>query len=286
MKALAGLLCALLAGPALAQPAIEKIATGFRFTEGPAWPREGYLVFSDIPSDRLLRYTPGASVTLQAGDSGGANGNAFDAEGRLYSCEGRRQRLVRRARDGTLGVLAKRFEGKRLNAPNDIVVRRDGHAWFTDPAFGRTNTRRELDFYGIFHLAPDGTLETISRWTTRPNGIALSPGGDRLYVADSDAQVVRSFALDAAGRASDEMVAVWSIEGVPDGLKVDAAGNLFVAGRGVMVYTPGGLKIAEVALPETPANLAFGDADLKSLYVTARTSLYRVRLNAPGWLPY
>jgi gluconolactonase len=291
MRVLAALLGVVLcSAPALAQSLatapVEKIAGGFRFTEGPAWSREGFLVFSDIQGDRLHRFTPGVGVSVIADNVGHPNGNTFDADGRLYTCQGLNRRVVRTTRDGRMEVLADRFEGKRFNAPNDIVVRRDGQVYFTDPSFGRRTQQRELDFHGVYHLAADGRLEAVARWTTRPNGVALSPDGRVLYVADSDARLVRAYDLDAAGRAGNERVVVEGITGVPDGLRIDVQGNLYVAAREVYAFAPTGRLLGVLALPETPANLAFGGSDLNTLFVTARTGLYRVSLGVRGALQY
>ncbi|MDW8131521.1 MAG: SMP-30/gluconolactonase/LRE family protein, partial [Bryobacterales bacterium] len=262
------------------------IAAGSRFTGGPGWPRDGFLLFSDVPQDLILRWTPGKGVTRYRESSNGANGNAFDIQGRLYTCESRTRRVVRTDRKGGVEVLAERFEGKRLNAPNDIVVRRDGHVYFTDPAFGAQQDGRELDFYGVFHITPKGELEAIARWPTRPNGIALSPDGKLLYVANSDERQVRVFDLDRQGRASGERVLISDIEGAPDGLAVDEKGNLYVAARTIAVYAPEGRLLAAIEMPETPSNCAFGDPDFGALYVTARTSVYRIRLDVRGAVPY
>jgi gluconolactonase len=183
-------------------------------------------------------------------------------------------------------VLASRFEGKRLNAPNDIVVRRDGHVYFTDPAFGNQEDSRELDFYGIFHITPKGDLELTAKWKTRPNGITLAPNGRILYVADSDARCVRALDLDRAGAASNERVVIDKIPGVPDGIRTDEKGNIYVAGKNVYVYSPQAKLLGDIALAETPSNVAFGDADLESLFITARTAVYRVRIGVKGALQY
>ncbi len=157
------------------------------FAEGPVWSYDGFLLFSDTVVDKLLKVTPGSGDEVFAERAGGAIGNAYDTEGRLYTCEFRERRVTRTLKNGKIEVLAARFEGKRFNAPNDIVVRRDGHVYFTDPAFGAQQDTREIDFYGVYHITPKGELEVIAKWKTRPNGIALSPNGRTLYVSDSDA---------------------------------------------------------------------------------------------------
>ncbi|MGE5569049.1 MAG: SMP-30/gluconolactonase/LRE family protein [Rhodospirillales bacterium] len=278
--------CSLIAAQDFSDLKVEKAATGYKFTEGPIWSREGYLLFSDIPQNKILRLAPGKPVETFREQSNGANGNAFDTQGRLYTCEGGARRVTRTARNGKIEVLAERFEGKRLNAPNDIVVRRDGHVYFTDPAFGGSEDTRELDFYGVFHITPRGQLELIAKPKGRPNGIALSPDGRILYVANSDERNVRAYDLDRSGRTSNERVLVSNIEGGPDGMKVDEKGNLCIAAKTLVIYSPDGKLLHSIELPETPSNCAFGDADLQSLYITARTSLYRVRLNVKGSLPY
>jgi len=286
----------LLAASALAQdfshPEVLKAAKDAHFADGPAWSHDGYLVFSDTVTRTLHQFTPGKGESDFGDRPGGAAGNAFDADGRLYTCEPHERRLVRTGKNGKgkAEIVADRFEGKRLNAPNDIVVRRDGHAYFTDPAFGSQQDSRELDFYGIFHVTPKGELEAIAKWKTRPNGITLSPNGRILYVSDSDRHAVIAFDLDGKGAASNERILIEKIPGIPNGLRTDEKGNLYVAARSVLVYAApqaGSAKLlGEVPIPETPSNLAFGDADLEGLYVTAETSVYRVRLGVKGALPY
>jgi gluconolactonase len=219
-------------------------------------------------------------------ETNGANGNTFDAQGRLYSCEGDARRLTRTDKKGRIEVLADKWQGKRLNAPNDVVVRKDGQIYFTDPAFGKGQDARELDFYGVYHLTPKGELEVVAKPQGRPNGIALSPNGRILYVDNSDEKNVRAYDLDRSGKATNERVLVSGIDGVPDGMKVDEQGNLYVTANDIVVYTPEGKFLGRIKLPETPANCAFGDDDLQSLYVTARTSLYRVRLDVKGSVQY
>ena len=155
---------------------IEEVAAGFMGGEGPVWARSGYLLFSDYEKDRIYKYLPGKTPEVFREDSHGANGNTMDRQGRLYTCEYRSRRVTRTDRAGNVTVLADRFEGKHFNAPNDIVVRRDGQIYFTDPLFTPLD-HRDLDFYGVYHMTPKGQLETIARLQTRPNGITLSPDG-------------------------------------------------------------------------------------------------------------
>jgi len=266
--------------------AIEKVDAGFRFTEGPVWSREGFLLFSDVPNNQIRKLVPGERSVAFRDDSHGANGNTFDAQGRFYSCESKTRRVVRMDKKGKMEVLAEKWEGKRLNAPNDIVVRQDGQIYFTDPAFGDQADTRELAFYGVYHITPKGVMNLIAKPAGRPNGIAFSPNGRILYVANSDDRNVRAYDVDHNGAVSNERVVVSNVEGVPDGIRVDEKGNLYVTAKGVSVYTSEGKLLHTIELSETPANCAFADPDLQTLYITARTSLYRVRLNVKGSVQY
>ncbi len=284
---LAALACsAVLAQDAAPKYTVERVATGFKFTEGPVWSRDGFLLFSDIPANRIMKYHPGTGVSVFREPSNRANGNTYDAQGRLYICESGARRIVRLDKKGQLEVLADRYEGKRFNEPNDIVVRKDGHVYFTDPTWGGVANQRELDFYGVYHLSPKRELELVAKPAGRPNGLALSPNGKILYVDNSDEKNVRAYDLDRSGHATNERVIVTGIKGVPDGMKVDEAGNLYITAQGIEIYSPEGKRIDTIALPETPANCAWGDPDLQSLYITARTSLYRLRLQTKGSLQY
>jgi gluconolactonase len=266
---------------------VVKAAEKYQFTEGPVWSHEGYLLFSDIPASKIMKLTPGEGAAVVFREkSNGANGNTFDTHGRLYSCEGETRRVVRTDKNGKVEVLAEKFEGKRLNQPNDIVVRKDGHVWFTDPAFGSGEKTRELDFYGVFHITPKGELEVVARPKGRPNGLALSPSGKILYVDNSDEKNVRAYDVDRNGKASNERVLVSDIPGLPDGMKVDEKGNLYVAAKNIVVYSPEGKQLAVIPIPEQAANCAFGDDDMQSLYVTARTSVYKVRVPVKGSVQY
>ncbi len=284
----------LLAASAFAQDfshiEIQLVAKDLHYAEGPVWSYDGFLLFGDTVVDKFHKFTPGVGEEVFGERAGGIMGNAYDTEGRLYTCEFRERRVTRTLKNGKVEVLAARFEGKRFNAPNDIVVRRDGQVYFTDPAFGAQQDTRELDFYGIYHVTPKGELELVAKWKTRPNGIAISPNGRILYVSDSDDRSVRAYDLDGKGTASKERIVVDKIIGVPDGLRTDEKGNLYVAAKNVYVYAlPGNgpaKLLGEIPVGETPSNLAFGDQDMETLYITARTSVYRVRLGVKGALPY
>ena len=205
----------------------------------------------------------------------------------LYTCEASKYRVTRTDKKGAVEVLADKWDGKRLNAPNDIVVRKDGHVYFTDPAFGdNQNKGRELDFYGVYHIPPKGPMELIAKPKGRPNGLALSPNGKILYVDNSDERNVYAYDLDAKGVASGERVLVSNIDGSPDGMKVDEKGNLYVTAKGLAIYTPQGNLLHTIELAEMPRNCAFGDSDFQTLYITALTSLYRLRLPVKGSVQY
>jgi gluconolactonase len=269
---------------------VERVVSGLKFAEGPAWSREGFLVFSDIPAEFIYRMQIGEDGKIRRSvwreQSGGANGNAFDAQGRLYTCEAHARRVTRTTRKDQIETLAESWQGKRLNSPNDIVVRHDGHVYFTDPAFGIDNDKRELDFYGIFHISPKGELALVAKWQTRPNGVALSPDGKTLYVDDSDTHSVHAFELERSGAASNDRVLISNIDGVPDGMRTDEKGNLYVAANGIQIYTAAGKPLQPLMVSERPSNLAFGDADFQSLYITARDSVFRVRMNVKGSVQY
>ncbi len=261
---------------------VQRIETGLRYAEGPVWSPEGFLIFSDVPADRLLKLVPGHRAAPWREQAGGPSGNAFDAWGRLYSCETRARRVVCYSTTGKLEVLAERWEGKRLNAPNDIAVRKDGHAYFTDPVFGYQEDARELDFYGIFHVTRGRELKLAAKSPGRPNGVALSPNGRILYVGDVDQRVVRAYDLDGKGDVMRERVLITGLAAPPGGIRVDQKGNLYVAAEGISIYSPEGRPVSVIPVPERPSNCAFGDLDGKTLFITAGTSVYRVRLEVRG----
>jgi gluconolactonase len=280
------ILILLLAGSATAQDftdvRMDKVATGYAFAEGPAWSPMGFLIFGDIPNNKLLQFTPGEPASVFRENSNGATGNRFDAQGRLYTCESHSRRVTRTDKKGKVEVLAERWQGKRLNAPNDLAVRKEGDVYFTDPAFGNQQDARELDFFGVYHISRKGELEVIAKPKGRPNGIALAPDGRTLYVSNSDERNVRAYDLDKSGAASSERILISGIAGVPDGICVDEKGDLYVAANQIEVFSAQGKQIGMIATEETPSNCAFGDPDFGSLYITARTSVYRVRLDVKG----
>jgi gluconolactonase len=273
-----------LAGQDFSRLQVQEVATGFPGGEGPVWSRQGYLIFSDYSKDRLYKLVPGKAPEVYREDSHGANGSAMDRKGRLYSCEYKARRVTRTDPNGKIEVFVDSFEGKRFNAPNDIVVRRDGHVYFSDPLFTPLD-QRDLDFYGVYHVTPKGRIEAVARMKTRPNGVTLSPDGKILYVANTDEKNIRAYDLDRSGRASNERVVVADLPGSPDGIRTDVKGNLYVTAQGVAVYSPKGELLGRITTPVNPRNLAFGDADLRTLYIVGNT-IFRVRLDVAGAVQY
>jgi len=290
-----------------ASPAIQKLAEGLVFTEGPVWIRQGYLLFSDVPSNVIYKWTGDSKVEVFRKASGyngtdapagafiGSNGLTLDRQGRLTICEHGNGRVTRLEKDGKLTVLAGKYEGKRLNSPNDAVYKKDGALYFTDPPYGFVkqdeDPKKELKFNGVYRLA-GGKLQLVYRELTRPNGLAFSPDEKYLYVANSDPQRkiwMRFEVTSAGGLANGKVfydVTNQTADGLPDGMKIDQKGNLYCTGPGgVWIFSPAGKHLGTIQPPETPANLAWGDADGKTLYITARKGLYRIMLQIPGIRP-
>jgi gluconolactonase len=280
---LAAALGVLASGQDFSKSSIQVIGKGFTFTEGAAWSKEGFLIFSDTPAGKLYKFTPGSEVEVFREEAQGPSGNAFDAQGRLYTCETHARRVTRTDKTGHVEVLAERWQGKRLNAPNDLVVSKNDHVYFTDPAFGEQSDHRELDFYGVYHVPPKGEMKLVAKPAGRPNGIALSPKGRTLYVVNTDERNVRAYDVDRNGDTSNERVLIRSLAGVPDTIRVDEKGELFVAvSKGIAIYGADGHAIHTIELFERPSSFAFGDTDGKSLYITARAILFRIRLEPKG----
>jgi gluconolactonase len=215
-------------------------------------------------------------------NDGGVSGLAYDVQGRLHMCESEARRITRLDLKGTLETLADGYQGKKFNAPNDIVVRRDGHIYFTDPAFGSANDNRDLDFHGVWHISPKGDLEVLAKWQTRPNGLALSADGKVLFVADSDRHAVVAFDLNRGNQRD----VINNIDGVPGGIKTDVDGRFYVAAKGVSVYSPQG-RLQNTLLDGVRAtNCAFGDSTLETLFIASRGDVFRVKLGVKGALQY
>jgi gluconolactonase len=286
---------------------IEKLADGFIFTEGPVWVPDGYLLFSDPNANTIYRWTPDGQVSVFRTKSGyagvdvaeygqpGSNGITLDPEGRVTIDEHGNRRVVRIEKTGAVTVLADRYQGKRLNSPNDLVYRSDGTLFFTDPPFGLPKAfddpGKELAFSGVYSLK-DGTLRLAAKDLSGPNGIAFSPDERHLYVAnwDEKKKVVMRYRVNDDGTLSEGTV-FYDMTSAPgedalDGIKVDVRGNLYVSGPGgLWILSPEGKHLGTIVGPEHPHNLAWGDADGRTLYLTAQTGLYRIRLNIPGVRP-
>jgi gluconolactonase len=280
----------------------DRDATGFVFTEGPVWHPEGYWLFVDVRASRIYRLVPGGQPEIIRDPSGGSNGMTFDLQGRLLICEGDNRQITRREPDGTYTPLAQRLGGKRLNRPNDIVTRSDGSIYFTDPGGRLSPAERELNFSGVHRIAPDGTLANATADTEYPNGLAFSPDERILYVAITRRdercleektrgevcthQCIRAFDVAPDGTLSNNRIfaaMASAADGVPDGMKVDAAGRVYCTGsEGVWVFDAAGQHLGIIRLPEIPANCAWGGPDHRTMLFTARTSVYTLRMRTPG----
>jgi gluconolactonase len=262
---------------------LELTAKDYMYTQGPAWSAAGnYLIFSDIPSDRLIKWVPGHDPEVFRKDAHGPSGNAFDSHDRLYTCETRSRRVTRTAKNGQIDTIAAEWQGKKLNAPSGIVIGRSAHVYFTDPAFGEQQDHRELDFYGVYHVPPKGPMKLAVKWNTRPNGIALSPNGRTLYVSAPDDHAIRAYDLDKEGDASNERIFASKIEGVPGGMHADEKGNLYVAANGILVFHPDGKLAATIPVHDRPSNCAFGGPDATWFFITARGNLFRTKVDVKG----
>jgi gluconolactonase len=273
--------------------ALEVLKSGMGFTEGPVWhPYEKWLVFSDMPENRMyVRLSDGTIRDLRR-PSNKANGNTLDRQGRLLTCEHALSRIIRLEADGSTTVIATHYGDKELNSPNDIVVATGGAIYFTDPIFGRMEyygvpREPELSFRGVYRVNPDGSdLTLLADDFGQPNGLCFSLDESRLFVNDTERQHIRVFNITPKGELTGGAVWAETIgegEGAPDGMKIDSVGNVYCCGPGgIHVFDPSGNVLGVIATPEPCANFTFGDEDLKSLYITASSSLYRLRVRVPG----
>ncbi len=259
---------------------VEKLAGGFQFIEGPVWSEEegGFLVFSDINANRLVRWSPRDGATTFRSPSNRANGNTRDALGRLISCEQTGRRVSRTELDGTVVTLVNMYSNKTFNAPNDVVVKSDGTIWFTDPNYGGSDVQPGRYVYRFHPDDVDGTLRLVATGFGQPNGLCFSPDESLLYVADSGGSgQVRAFDVLPDNTLSTGRVFTVVSPGAPDGMRVDAAGRLFSsAGDGVQIFGTDGALLGRILTPEAPANVGFGGANNEMMFMTARTSLYGI----------
>ena len=273
--------------PLEAMGEVTQVASDFQFVEGPVWlPGEGALLFTDIPADIIYRLDPPSAISVFRGPTQpatNANGLNLDPQGRVIACEHSTGRVTRFVEGTTTQVVAESFDGSTLNSPNDVVARSDGTIYFTDPTYGGTGS---VGFRGVYRVTTAGAVELVAQYAnTQPNGIGLSPDESTLYLVDTTAGVVRSFPVAADG-STGEATELAQTGGGGDGMAVDVNGNLYVtANAGVLVLRPDGSSWGTIEFPETPANCTFGGPERKTLYVTARTSLYRVELAVPGQPP-
>jgi gluconolactonase len=266
---------------------LEKVAGGFGFTEGPVWDPRGFLYVSDEEKNRLSRVYPDGRVEtlLEIGDP---DGSTLDSKGRLVTTASVLRAIIQVDPNGKYKVLADKYEGKKFNSPNDIVLGPDGALYFTDPTLdlpkGET---QELAFQGVFRLASDGGLRLLTSELAAPNGLAFSPDGKRLYVDDTKQREIRVY--DVAPNGTLQNGRLFGKEegrgGVPDGMRVDTNGNVYVTGPGgIWVWDPDGHHLGTIGMPESTANFNWGDADYRTLYITARTSVYRLKMKARGFV--
>ncbi len=275
---------------------VEKLAGGLKFTEGPVWiPGKKMLIFSDIPNSRLMQWSDAGGLK-KFRDCENPNGNILDLEGQLISCQHKARNIVRMEPDGSVKVLVDRYDGKRFNSPNDIAVRSDGTLWFTDPCWGLEG-KHELPGHWVFKFDPaTGSVEPIIKDLAMPNGIDFSPDESRLYVSDTGGHprhpdkafhdapaVIRCYEVTAIGELGSKL---FEIDQGSDGMTVDTEGNLYTTHADkVTVFDSQGKKIVDIAVPENPANVCFGGEDYRTLFITARTGLYRIQLENTGAKP-
>ena len=270
---------------------LETVATGFGFTEGPMWDPAGFLYVSDETINKIFRVYPDGKKeeVIALGDP---DGNTFDRRHRLIDCASVLRAIIEVTPDGKYTVLADHYEGKRFNSPNDVIVGPDGALYFTDPTLDLVaGEKQEIPFQGVYRLDDGGRLRLLTRDLTQPNGLAFSPDGKKFYVDDSAQRNIRVY--DVAGDGTlgngrifgEEQGA--KHEGVPDGIKVDDKGNLFVTGpKGIWVWDANGNHLGTIVMPEQPANLTWGDPQYKTLYITATTSVYLLKTETRGFVPY
>jgi gluconolactonase len=266
---------------------LDKVAGGFAFTEGPVWDEKGFLYVSDEEKNTVSRVYPDGKVETVV-SLGDPDGSTFDRNHRLINCASVLRAIIEIAPDGTYKVLADKYDGKKFNSPNDVVLGPDGALYFTDPTLDLPKgEKQELPNQGVYRLAGDGTVQLLIGDLSQPNGLAFSPDGKKLYVDDTKQRDIHVY--DFANGTAMNATLFGKEEGrggVPDGMRVDVLGNLYVTGPlGVWVWDPGGNHIGTIVVPESPANLAWGDRDYQTLYLTAKSSVYKIRTKVRGFVP-
>ena len=269
---------------------LTTIASDFGFTEGPVWDPSGFIYVSDEEINKIFRvYPDGHKEDLIA--LGDPDGNTFDAQGRLIDCASVLRAIIRITPDGKYTILADHYQGMKFNSPNDVVIGPDGAIYFTDPTLDLPQgQKQETPFQGVYRLDEKGNLQLLTKDLTQPNGLAFSPDGTKLYIDDSDQRNIRVYDF-ANGAISNGRVFGdehgEKHEGVPDGMKMDQAGNMFVTGpKGIWVWDPAGHHIGTIEMPEQPANLTWGERDYQTLFITATHSVYSLRTSTHGYLSY
>jgi len=270
---------------------LETVATGFGFTEGPVWDEAGFLYVSDETLNKIFRVYPNGKKeeVVALGDP---DGNTFDRQRRLIDCASVLRAIIAVTPDGKYTILADRYQGHRFNSPNDVVSGPDGALYFTDPTLDLVaGERQEIPFQGVYRLDDKGNVRLLTQDLAQPNGLAFSPDGKHFYVDDSEQRNIRVYDFHPDGSVSNGRVfgseAGPDKGGVPDGMKLDVQGNLYVTGpEGIWVWDAQGQHLGTIVLPEQPANLAWGDPDYRTLYITATKSVYKLRTQAQGDVPY
>lgn len=271
---------------------LETVATGFGFTEGPVWDATGFLYISDETINKIYRVYPSGKKeeVIALGDP---DGNTFDRQHRLIDCASVLRAIIEVTPDGKYKILADHYQGKKLNSPNDVIVGPDGALYFTDPTLDLVaGEKQEIPFQGVYRLDGNGDLRLLTQDLTQPNGLAFSPDGKHFYVDDSKQKNIRIYDVSSDGalingRVFGEEPPGGKHEGVPDGMKVDKNGTLFVTGpKGIWVWDAKGNHLGTIDMPEQPANLNWGDKDYTTLYITATTSVYRLVTKTQGFVPY
>ena len=271
---------------------LTRVATGFGFTEGPVWDPSGYLWVSDETLNIIFKVNTATGAKQEILSLGDPDGNTYDRQHRLLDCASVLRAIIRLSPDGkSYQIVADRYQGKRLNSPNDVVLGPDGAIYFTDPTSDLPkDQKQELPFKGVYRIAADGQVQLLTKDVEDPNGLAFSPDGTKFYVDDSTQRNIHVYDFRNGHLANGRIFGVepgGPHEGVPDGMKIDRQGNLYVVGpRGIWVWDPAGHHLGTIVVPEQPANLAWGDSDYSTLYITATTSVYKIPTRAHGFVPY